>query len=205
MKNPFLTGNKIYLSPLSLEDISDRYISWLNDKEVCRDNSHATFPNTKTKATAYVKSLENSRDEIVFAIRWKKNDEHIGNIAIKNIDRINRSAELAIIIGDRKYWNKGVGSEAYSLMIEYGFDTLNLNRISSGQTVLNTGMIKVCEKMGMRKEGVIREALFKNGNYMNAVIYSILRRDFNKDRSVRIKEFQKSNSIKKIRSKKGKL
>ncbi len=180
MKNAFLTGEKIYLSPLLEEDISVKYIDWLNDKEVCRDNSHATFPNTKSKTLAYIKNLENSRDEIAFAIRWRKNNSHIGNIAIKKIDRINRSAELAILIGDKKYWNKGVGSEAYRLMIDYGFNTLNLNRISSGQTTENTGMIRVCEKMGMKKEGLLREILFKEGKYLNAAIYSILKKDFKK-------------------------
>lgn len=180
MTNPFLTGEKIYLAPLSKKDISDIYISWLNDKEVCKDNSHATFPNTRAKTLAYIKSLENSKEEIAFAIRWIENDIHIGNIAIKKIDRINRSAELAIIIGDKNYWNKGVGSEAYKLMIDYGFNTLNLNRISSGQTAGNTGMIKVCEKMGMKKEGTLREVLFKNGEYLDAVIYSILKKNYKK-------------------------
>lgn len=180
MINPFLTGGKIYLTPLSEKDISEEYVNWLNDKEVCRDNSHATFPNTKSKTLAYIESLENSKDEIVFAIRWKKNDVHIGNIAIKKIDRINRSAELAIIIGDKNYWNKGVGSEAYELMIDYGFNTLNLNRISSGQTISNKGMIKVCEKMGMKKEGTLRQVLFKNGEYLDAVIYSILKKNYKK-------------------------
>jgi RimJ/RimL family protein N-acetyltransferase len=178
MKNPFLTGEKIYISPLSKKDISDKYVDWLNDKEVCRDNSHATFPNTRAKTIAYLESLESSKDEIAFAIKLKKNDLHIGNIAIKKIDRVNRSAELAIIIGDKNYWNKGAGSEAYKLLIEYGFNTLNLNRISSGQTSGNKGMIRVCEKIGMKKEGQLREVLYKNGEYLDAVIYSILKKDY---------------------------
>ncbi|MBK8982279.1 MAG: hypothetical protein IPM38_08140 [Ignavibacteria bacterium] len=72
MINPFLTGNKIYLSPLSKADISEKYISWLNDKEICRDNSHATFPNTRSKTIAYIENLEKSKDEVAFAIRWKR-------------------------------------------------------------------------------------------------------------------------------------
>ncbi|MEP7147127.1 MAG: GNAT family protein [bacterium] len=182
MKNSFLEGNNIYISPLSKSDISDKYINWLNDKEVCKDNSHATFPNTKEKTLSYIESLQGSKDEIAFAIKWKKNNKHIGNIAIKKIDRINRSAELAIIIGDKNYWNKGIGSDAYRLLIDYGFNTLNLNRISSGQTVSNTGMIRVCEKMGMKKEGTLREVLFKDGEYINAVIYSIILKDYRKNK-----------------------
>ena len=180
MKNPFLKGEKIYLSPLTKDDISEDYISWLNDSEVCRDNSHATFPNTYSKTLYYLESIEKSNKEIVFAIRWKKNDIHIGNISVQNINWINRSAEIAIIIGNKHYWNKGVGSEAYKLVIEYSFQTLNLNRLSSGQTVTNIGMLSVCEKNGMRKEGTFREALYKNGEYIDAVVYSILSKDFRK-------------------------
>lgn len=183
MKNPFLTGENIYLSPLTKEDISEDYISWLNDKEVCRDNSHATFPNTYSKTLSYLESVEKSKTEIVFAIRWIKNDTHIGNISVQNINWINRSAEIAIIIGNKKYWNKGAGSESYRLVIEYSFLTLNMNRLSSGQTVTNTGMINVCEKNGMKKEGILREALYKNGKYIDAVIYSILLKDYIKKES----------------------
>ncbi len=188
MKNPFLTGEKIYLSPLTKEDISTEYISWLNDSEVCKDNSHATFPNTHSKTLSYLESIEKSRSEIVFAIRWKKNDVHIGNVSLQNINWINRSAEIAIIIGNKKYWNKGVGSESYKLVIGYGFRTLNLNRLSSGQTVTNKGMISVCEKNGMRKEGTLREVLYKNGEYTDAIIYSILLKDLRKKANIRQNE-----------------
>jgi RimJ/RimL family protein N-acetyltransferase len=178
MKNPFLKGDKIYLSPLTLEDISDEYISWLNDSEVCSENSHAVYPNSYEATLAYVKSAGKSKTEIVFAIKSKKNNDHIGNISVQKIDPVNRSAEIAIIIGNKKYWNKGIGSEAYRLVIDYGFRTLNLNRLSSGQTITNKGMISVCEKNGMKKEGLLREVLYKNGKYLDAVVYSILAKEF---------------------------
>lgn len=176
----FLSGKNILLTPLTKEDVTDEYVSWLNDEEVCRDNSHATFPNTKEKTYAYVESLTAGNRQSVFCIRWKKNLEHVGNIALQNINWVNRSAELAIIIGNRKYWGKGIGTEAYSLLIGYAFERLNLNRVSSGQTVRNTGMLRVCEKCGMKKEGVFREAMFKEGRYLDTVVCSILRSDYDK-------------------------
>ena len=180
--HPFLTGKKLVLSPLNEKDISDDYISWFNDREVCRDNSHATFPNTYRKTIAYIKSVENSKTDFVFAIRWKKNKKHIGNVSLQNINWVNRSAEIAIIIGNKNYWNKGAGSESYRLILEYGFKTLNLNRISSGQTVTNSGMIKVCEKCGMKKEGILRQVLYKEGKFLDAVIFSILQREYVKNK-----------------------
>jgi len=180
VKNPFLISKSIYLSPLTKDDISQDYVSWLNDPEVCTHNSHATFPNTITKTLSYIDSIEKSKMEIVFAIRWRKNNDHIGNISVQNINWVNRSAEIAILIGNKNYWNKGVGSEAYKLLIDYGFNILNLNRISSGLAITNDGMIKVCEKNRMKKEGLLREVLYKDGRYIDATIYSILLKDYKK-------------------------
>ncbi len=180
MKNPFLISENIYLSPLTKDDISDDYISWLNDSEVCKGNSHATFPNNYSKTLAYVESIENSKTEIVFSIRWKKNDIHIGIVSLQNINYVNRSGEIAMIVGDRNYLNKGVGTEALKLLIDYGFYTLNLNRISSRTPATNKDGIKNCENNEMKKEGLIREGLFKNGKYLDAIIYSILLKDYKK-------------------------
>ncbi len=188
MKNPFLTGEKVYLSPLTKNDISEEYISWLNDKEVCKGNSHATFPNTYLKTLAYVESIENSKTEIVFSIRWKKNGIQIGNASLQNINWVNKSGEMAMIIGNKNYWNKGIGSDVLKLLIDYGFNTLNLNRISSGTPVTNNGGNKICEKNEMKKEGLLREALFKNGKYLDVVIYSILLKDFKNKKSKKIKK-----------------
>ncbi len=180
MNNPFLIGGKIYLSPLTKNDVSDEYINWLNNSEVCKYNSHARFPYTYSKALSFLESLEKNSNDIVLAMRWKKNDCHLGNVSLQNINWINRSGEIAIIIGNKDYWNNGVGTEAYRLLIEYGFNVLNLNRISSGQTITNEGMIKVCEKSGMKKEGLLRDALYKNGEYIDVVVYSILLKDYKK-------------------------
>lgn len=180
MKNPFLTGSKIYLSPLTKEDITEEYIQWLNDKEVCAGNSHATFPNNYSKTLSYVESVSQSKKDLVFAVRWKKNNLHIGNASIQNIDYINRTAEMAIIIGNKKYWNKGVSTEILSLLIEYGFRTLNLHRITTGTPVTNTGGIRISEKNGLKKEGILREVLFKNGKYTDVAIFSILEKEYKK-------------------------
>lgn len=178
MKNPFLTGREIYLTPLTKEDISDEYISWLNDSEVCAGNSHAIFPNSKAKTINYIESITNSKTELVFAIKLKKNNLHIGNASIQNINNIYRSADLAIIIGNKKYWNKGISTEIFRLFIEYGFSRLNLNRLTAGTPVTNIGMTAICKKIGMKQEGIMREFMYKNGKYIDVVIFSILKKEF---------------------------
>jgi RimJ/RimL family protein N-acetyltransferase len=180
MKNPFLIGKNIYLSPLTTEDITEEYVSWLNDADVCKGNSHATFPNNYTKTLAYVESIQDNKTELVFSIKGKKNNVAIGNASLQHINWVNRSGEIAMIIGNKKFWNKGIGEEVMGLLIEYGFNTLNLNRISCGTPVTNMGGIRICEKNGMINEGCMREAMFKNGVYPDVMIYSILKKDYKK-------------------------
>lgn len=172
-----LEGDVIYLTPLSMADVSEKYVEWLNDPVVCRDNSHGAIRNTLARTTDYVKSVQNSETTRAFAIRLKSSAEHVGNVSLQKIDRTNQSAELAILIGEKDAWGLGVGTEAYRLLMDYGFNELNLNRIYSGQTARNSAMIRVCEKVGMTKEGVLRQAMFKNGEYLDVVIFAILRGD----------------------------
>lgn len=181
MKNPFLKGKIIYLSPITREDISEEYISWLNDSEVCEGNSHSTYPNNYEKTLSYIDSVTNSKTDLVFTVRLKKNDLHIGNASLQNINYINRSGEMAILIGNKNYWGKGVSTEILSLLIEYGFMTLDLNRISAATPLTNKGGLKICENNKMVREGVMREAMFKEGKHLDVAMYSILKKDYKKN------------------------
>lgn len=177
MLNPFLIGTKIYLAPLSTADVSAAYVGWLNDPEVCRYNSHARFAYNEAKALEYVEQVQRSRSDFAFAIRMKDSDCHVGNVSLQSVDWVNRSGELAILIGERAAWGAGIGYECYQLLIAYAFKTLNLNRVYSGQTSSNAAMIRICEKVGMRREGILRQSLFKNGRYENLETFAIIRSD----------------------------
>ncbi len=104
--------------------------------------------------------------------------KHIGNISIQEIDYINRSAEIAFIIGDKDCWGKGIATTAGFFMLHHGFDVLNMNRIYLGTAALNEGMRKVAEKLKMRFEGVSRAGLYIDGQYQHIVHYSILKNEW---------------------------
>ncbi|MCO6431391.1 MAG: GNAT family N-acetyltransferase [Deltaproteobacteria bacterium] len=174
MKNPFLVDKQFYLKPLELSDLSDSYLGWFNDQEICRYNSHAVFPMTMADMEAYIKRTAGSRSELAFAIRAVKNDRHIGNVALQNINWVARSAEFSILIGDKKYWGKNIGYTAGKLLMEYGRDRLNLRRISCGTHAENTGMRNLALKLGMKQEGVRKEAYYKEGKYSDLIEYGVV-------------------------------
>lgn len=178
MKNTFLIGERVYLRPLSLQDLNGNYVSWLNDSEVCVSNSHHIFPYTEEMARYYIQNAYISKDKLVLAAVLKENDRHIGNISLLDIDFRSQHAEFAILFGEKKYWGKGFSKEAALLIIQHGFSALNLHRIYCGTFSENTPMIKLASYLGMKKEGVRREAFFKNGKFVDIVELGLLRREF---------------------------
>ncbi|MCX6723040.1 MAG: GNAT family protein [Candidatus Staskawiczbacteria bacterium] len=180
MRDPFLVGQKIYLRTIDENDLNEEYQSWLNDEEVCHFNSHHRFPNYKENMLDYYSNIIKTKNNIILAVIDKKNEKHIGNIALQEINYIDRSAELAIIIGNKDYWGKGIGEEAGQLIVTHGFKTMNLHRIYCGTSKENIGMQKLASKLGFKQEGISRDALFKNGHFQDVVNYSLLENEYQK-------------------------
>ncbi len=170
-----LTGERVYLKPFTAADISAEYIGWFNDPVVCADNTHGDprNPYNEQKAKEYLRSVEYSDTAHVFAIRWKDNDKHIGNCAISSIDWVKKTGMCTIIIGDKDYWKRGVGTEVYELLLEFGFEQLGLEKITSGQTTRNAAMVKICENVGMKNMGLSGKKLNKNGEALDIVEFAI--------------------------------
>ena len=126
------------------------------------------------KMETYLQRAFSDPSLAVFAICYSENDAHIGNICLQNINLIDRSAEYAVVLGEKDYWGKGVAKEASDLVLKHGFMTLNLHRIYCGTSADNVGMQRLAVYMGMREEGRRREALFKEGRYVDVLEYGVL-------------------------------
>ena len=178
MKQAFLEGKLLYLRPLSEVDTDGEYPSWLNSAKVCAGNSHHVYPYTKEQAIEYIRQIQHSRTDLVLAIILKNEDRHIGNIALQSINPIHRSAQLSIMIGDPDTWGLGYATEASRLICKHGFKALNLRRIGCGTYANNIGMQRVAKALGMKKEGIRRQAVFKNGQYVDLIEYGLLRDEY---------------------------
>jgi ribosomal-protein-alanine N-acetyltransferase len=170
----FIKGVNINLRPLNEADIEGNYRYWLNDPEIVKYNSHGRFPQTPDSLLDFVKYSLTSNSALVLAIIDKVSNQHIGNISLQSINWIDRNAEIAFLLGEKQYWGKGIMAEAGSLMIKHGFDTLNLHRIYCGTSSENTAMQKLAEKLEMQPEGVRKEAIYKNGKYLDILEYGII-------------------------------
>ena len=177
-KTIFLKNDLVALRTLLPTDLTTDYLQWLNDQEASAQNSHAYFPYTPQQLESYYTAVQQSKNVLVLAIIVLETGKHIGNLSLQSINWINRSAEYAILIGDKNSWGKGYAYEASTLLIEHGFKNLNLHRIYCGTTAENFGMQKLASKLNMKEEGRRREAFFKDGKFQDILEYGVLRSEY---------------------------
>lgn len=179
VNSAFLVGERIYLRPLQIEDSEGPYLNWFNNEEVCKGNSHHIFPHTINDIKEYISiSHKKKSDNLILAIISNNDDTHIGNITLQNIHPVVRSAEISIIIGERTYWGKGFGKEAFRLICDHAFKSMNISRISCGTFETNYGMIKITKYIGMKEEGRRRNAAFKEGKFLDIIEFGILKDEY---------------------------
>ncbi|HPD39858.1 MAG TPA: GNAT family protein, partial [Mesotoga infera] len=123
--------------------------------------------------------MKNRTKEVRLAIVTQDEDELIGMASIVNIDTVSRKAEYGgIMIGVPVNRGKGIGKLVTMMLLRHAFYDLNLNRIQGVWLVSNIPSVEMGKKCGFREEGVLRQATFKNGQYHDLLLMSILRMEF---------------------------
>ena len=183
MQNPFITGERVYLRPLEMEDV-DSFIVWLNDEEI-RQYVKRTSPLNRIREREFIERLYKDDREIILGIVLEEDDRLIGNIALHGILNPYRHATLGIFIGDKTCWSKGYGTEALRLMLGHGFDQLNLHRIYLTVLGFNARAIRAYEKVGFRREGAFREQTYRDGKYHDILIMGILEDEWREQNGTR--------------------
>lgn len=168
-------GERLRLRAPEREDIP-RFVTWLNDPEV-RAGLMLYLPLSIGQEEQWFDDmLKRPAQEHPLVIEIEVEDRWIsvGNCGFHDIDWRVRSAEVGIFIGDKSYWNKGYGTEVMELLLQHGFETLNLNRIMLRVYENNPRAIRSYEKAGFVHEGRLRQGQFNDGRYFDVLIMSVL-------------------------------
>ena len=174
-----IDGDRIYLSPVSVEDV-ETYCTWLNDPEVAKYiNGLGTMYNPMMEKEWVENNLK--KGDYNFAIIDKETNKLIGNCGIMNIHKIHRTATVGIFIGEDKYRNHGYGTEALKLLVAYGFNVLNLVNIDLGVYAVNARAIKCYTKVGFKEYGRRHNCRYLNNEYTDEILMEYLRDDFYKN------------------------
>lgn len=136
-------------------------------------------PNTVEDSKAYIQEVlddasQDPRTRFVFAVIELEEEKLIGAVEINIRDSFNLEGEIGYIIHP-DYWGKGYATEAASLILDFGFANLKLHRIFATCDPKNIASSKVLEKIGMFKEGTLREHMrLRDGGWRDSFLYSIL-------------------------------
>jgi RimJ/RimL family protein N-acetyltransferase len=171
----FLAGQGISLRSLELSDL-DALWHWFADREVVRYSlSLWLFPHSHHETQAWLERTIHDKHTLTLGIVERATDALIGFAGIASISLINRSGEYFILIGNKDCWSKGYGTEVTKLIVEYGFASLNLHRIALTVSDGNSGGLKAYQHAGFTREGVLRQACYRDGQYHDKIVMSILR------------------------------
>ena len=173
-----LVGDNIYLSPRNTEDV-EKYTEWLNDFETTDYIGRSSQIVTLETEKKYLE--EHIGDKASFAIVKLKGDELIGTVSLEQISHLRRIATLGIFIGEKDGRNKGYGTEAIRLILEYGFKYLNLNNIKLDLMEFNERALACYKKCGFKEYGRRRKCNFINGKYFDTIEMDILAEEFEGD------------------------
>jgi len=175
-----LKGERVLLRPVKRSDIS-YFLKWFNDPEILQYVG-LYLPMTEMSEEKFIEELgaTRARSDVILVIEVVEGDstKPIGSCGLHGISPKDHNAVFGIAIGEKDYWSKGYGTEAARLLIDYGFQQLNLHRISSGALAFNERSINLHKKLGFREEGRARESDFKNGKYHDHVQFGILREEW---------------------------
>ena len=178
MKVKKLIGKKCYLSPINVEDY-DQYYQWLNQSEttiyLCVFDEIITRHREKDLLD---KLIRTENGNYMMAIVESETDKLLGNCGLLNVDHINRNAEFGIFIGEKDSRGKGIGGEATRLILDFGFNAINLNHIWLRVFTFNKSAIGLYKKIGFKVIGTKREARIIGNNKVDELLMDILPNEF---------------------------
>ena len=170
-----LVGERLYLSPMNSDDYV-KFTHWDNDNEIAMFSSNLSRPISFSKERDFLEDL--SKDRLTFAIVDIDTDLAIGSIGFLDYSPLNRTSYYAIFIGDKNYWSKGYGTEATMLLLDFGFNVLNLNNVMLEVMAINNRAISCYKKCGFKEFGRRHEATIMGDRKIDAVYMEILAKDF---------------------------
>lgn len=170
--------SRIRLRALTSTDLQ-MTLAWHNQEDIVDLYAGHPFPiNHEMEQKWYDKVLTSNIPATVFGIELSDSSELIGISILRDIDLLNRSAETAIYIGNISERGKGLSKEALCQTLHFGFNSLGLHRIWLKVRNDNIAAYSLYKKIGFRDEGVLREAVYKQGCYHDLNILSLLSSEF---------------------------
>ena len=144
-----IKGEKVALSNFQEIDITDKYLSWLNDPEVVQYSRQRFIDHDFLSSKKYFESFTESKN-LFISIKLLKDNQMIGTMTV--YFSTHNTADVGILIGDKSQWGKGHGKDAWNSLLMWLENELNIVKITAGTLASNIGMLNVMKESGMSLE-----------------------------------------------------
>lgn len=171
---PELDLGDVLLRKISTDDIEDFY-EYITDRELAKFLSDSEIPSNLDNARLelmYWASLYEKKRSIYWAISDKNNGKLIGTCGFNSWSREHDRAEISYDLS-RKYWNRGIMTKVIQKITKFAFDQMQVKRIQATVVTFNSASVKVLEKCGYNKEGVLKNFGVLHGKQEDFYMYSL--------------------------------
>lgn len=173
---PLLHTEHLTLSRFTVEDAPAVHKNLYSSGAVCRNlllKPGMSLEEARENMQWLVDAYETKEDFFQWAVR--ENGECVGRMSL-SVNRRFSGGTVAYYLAE-KVWGKGYMTEILKRVIDFCFDDLGLNRVEADHFARNPASGRVMEKAGMKREGLMRQKYCKDGEFLDAVLYAILKED----------------------------
>lgn len=171
--------DELILRQISHDDLED-YFEYLSDEQVLTYVPEECIPRTLERAREeidYNLDLYRYKRSIYWAIARKSDNKLIGSCGFNYWNRDHSRTEISYDL-NRKYWGKGIMTRCARSVLGFAFTRMELHRVEATVTPTNIGSLQVLRKLGFKKEGVLREQKLLHGKFHDAVMLSLLQKEY---------------------------
>jgi RimJ/RimL family protein N-acetyltransferase len=170
---------RLILEPFSERHLERGIVDWLNDPEVMRysDNRHRT--HTLQTSRAYLASFAGSPNYYWAIMLQGATEIMVGSITAY-VDVNNSVADVGILIGEKIYWQGGYGSEGFAGVVDWLITSRRIRKVTAVTMSVNTGMLGIMRKVGMREEGRKARYFLLDGHEIDMICGAVFAEDWRK-------------------------
>jgi RimJ/RimL family protein N-acetyltransferase len=172
-----MNGKLVRLRAYEKSD-AEALVRWFSDEEVTRWIGPTNVPISRAKQEKFIEMASVSSDDAKYFAIETLAGELVGDCGLRAIDWKSRKADFFITIGEKKFWDKGFGSDALRIVIRLAFEKMNLNRLWLTVLVDNSRAVRCYEKCGFVHEGLLRQESYVDGKYRDVFLMGLIRADY---------------------------
>ena len=166
-------GEKIVLRAVEKAD-NTMLLSLINDPDTEMMLGGSSWPVSESDQLKWFEHQEHSRDVLRCIVALQNDGRALGTIILSDIDQKNATGHIHIKMLKDGGRGRGYGTDAVKTMVRYAFEELRLNCIYANILAYNDASIKLFERCRFKKDGVLRQRVYKKGKFVDMLAYSIL-------------------------------